>query len=155
MMDTSTDTKIYELNNIQYNSRKGSVISSSAKSAITIDALDKLLETDKNNNKHVTWTKLNDTIRYKKILDYVSTYSKKHSLNYDETSVLNAFLYDSISRKKLQRVKDVEYDVDAGKIKNIPGLVYNKTNKKYTLKNMNKRVCTLKHLPITLSKNTS
>ena len=52
-----------------------------------------------------------------------------------------------MNRKKLYRVKDVSYDKITGLIKEIPSLFYNKSNKHYTLKNMDKRVNTLKSLP--------
>jgi hypothetical protein len=46
----------------------------------------------------------------------------------------------------LQRVKDVIYDKTTGQIKEIPALSYTKTNKHFTLKNLEKRVSTLKSL---------
>ena len=48
--------------------------------------------------------------------------------------------------KKLQRVKDVVYDKTNGSIKEIPALAYTKTNKHFTLKNIDKRISTLKSL---------
>ena len=44
-----------------------------------------------------------------------------------------------MERKKLQRVKDVQYSIDTGKIISIPGLLFNKKNNKFTLKNMDKK----------------
>jgi hypothetical protein len=55
-------------------------------------------------------------------------------------------LKDCIDRKKLQRVKDVVYDKTNGSIKEIPALSYTKANKHFTLKNIDKRVSTLKSL---------
>ena len=49
-----------------------------------------------------------------------------------------------MDRKKLQRAKDVNYDISTGKIINIPGLIFNKTNNKFTLKNLDKKGSTLK-----------
>ncbi len=51
-----------------------------------------------------------------------------------------------MERKKLQRVKDVQYNVNTGKIINIPGLKFNKDKQKYTLKNVDKKTSTLKSL---------
>ena len=56
------------------------------------------------------------------------------------------FLKDCLDRKKLQRVKDVIYDKTTGQIKDIPALSYTKSNKHFTLKNLEKRVSTLKSL---------
>jgi len=52
-----------------------------------------------------------------------------------------------LDRKKLQRVKDVIYDKETGTVKDIPGLVYTKGTKHFTLKNIDKRISTLKSLP--------
>ena len=46
----------------------------------------------------------------------------------------------------MQRVKDVIYDKTTGQIKEIPALSYTKSNKHFTLKNLEKRVSTLKSL---------
>ena len=64
----------------------------------------------------------------------------------EETELLLLFLKDCIERKKLQRVKDVNYDKTTGNIKDIPALTYVKTTKHFTLKNIDKRVSTLKSL---------
>ena len=51
-----------------------------------------------------------------------------------------------MDRKKLQRVKDVIYDVENQVIINIPTLTINKQTNRYTLKNLDKKVSTLKSL---------
>ena len=56
------------------------------------------------------------------------------------------FLKDSLDKKKLCKVKDVIYDKINGIVKEIPALTYTKTNKHFTLKNMDKRISTLKSL---------
>ena len=108
--------------------------------------LDKYLENEKNNNVNDLWCKLNKTIKTKKIQEYVEIYKKQNNLNDEESEKLFLFLKDCIDRKKLQRVKDVIYDKENGTIKDIPGLCYVKSNKHFTLKNMDKRVSTLKSL---------
>ena len=67
-------------------------------------------------------------------------------MNEEECKLLSVFLKDSLDKKKLSRVKDVIYDKEAGIIKEIPALVYTKSNKHFTLKNIDKRVSTLKSL---------
>ena len=79
-------------------------------------------------------------------MDYVEVYSKEKNLDEDESKILTTFLRDSIDKKKLSRVKDVIYDKVNGNIKEIPALTYMKSNKHFTLKNMDKRVSTLKSL---------
>lgn len=47
---------------------------------------------------------------------------------------------------KLIRVKEVTYDKENGVIRDIPALCYIKTTKHFTLKNIDKRISTLKSL---------
>jgi hypothetical protein len=108
--------------------------------------LDKFLENEKNNNVNEPWCKLNKTIKTKKIQEYVEIYKEQNNLNDEEGRNLFSFLKDCIDRKKLQRVKDVIYDKDTGNIKEIPSLCYVKSSKHFTLKNIDKRVSTLKSL---------
>jgi hypothetical protein len=82
----------------------------------------------------------------RKLQDYVTVYKEDNKLSDDEGELLITFLKDCIDRKKLQRVKDVIYDKENGKIKEIPSLHYMKSNKHFTLKNLDKRVSTLKSL---------
>jgi len=108
--------------------------------------LEKFLENEKNNNNNEPWCKLNKTIKTKKLQDYVEIYKQQNNLNDEESQNLFLFLKDCIDRKKLQRVKDVIYDKENGIIKEIPALCYVKSNKHFTLKNIDKRVSTLKSL---------
>lgn len=108
--------------------------------------LDKFLENEKNNNNNEPWCKLNKTTKSKKIQEYVEVYKEQNTLNDEERDNLFLFLKDCIDRKKLQRVKDVIYDKENGTIKEIPALCYVKSNKHFTLKNIDKRVSTLKSL---------
>jgi hypothetical protein len=108
--------------------------------------LDKFLENEKNNNVNEPWCKLNKTIKTKKLQEYVEIYKQQNNLNEEESVNLFTFLKDCIDRKKLQRVKDVIYDKENGTIKEIPALCYVKSNKHFTLKNIDKRVSTLKSL---------
>ena len=98
------------------------------------------------NNINEPWCKLNKTIKTKKLIDFVEIYSKEKNFSADESKALLAFLKDCLDKKKLARVKDVVYDKDTGTVKEIPALTYVKTTKHFTLKNIDKRVSTLKSL---------
>ncbi len=116
------------------------------KSEKDLSNLDKFLESEKINNVNEPWCKLNKTIKTKKLLDFVEKYKTDNNLDNDEAKLLTSFLKDCIDRKKLQRVKDVIYDKTSGSIKEIPALAYTKITKHFTLKNVDKRVSTLKSL---------
>ena len=109
--------------------------------------LDKFLEDDKQTSRKEPWSKLDKTMKTKKIMAFVESYSEEKKLQKDQKKALETFLKDCLNRKRLQRVKDVDYDKDNGIIKSIPSLVPTKTSKQFTLKNIEKRVNTLKSLP--------
>ena len=136
-----------ELKNIKYKTMllNGAPIQET-KSSNDLSNLDKFLETEKNNNINEPWCKLNKTIKTKKLIDFVEIYSKEKNFSADESKALLAFLKDCLDKKKLARVKDVVYDKDTGTVKEIPALTYVKTTKHFTLKNIDKRVSTLKSL---------
>jgi tRNA G10 N-methylase Trm11 len=108
--------------------------------------LDSFLENEKNNNKNEPWCKLDKTVKSIKLIQYVSEYKILNELEEEEENNMIQFLKDCLDRKKLQRVKDVIYDKTTGLIKDIPGLHYVKANRHFTLKNIDKRISTLKSL---------
>lgn len=148
MEDTTLITnECQELKNIKYKTMLlNGVTLQETKSSNNLTNLDIFLENEKVNNVNEPWCKLNKTIKTKKLQDYVEIYKKLHNLSDEEGELLFIFLKDCIDRKKLQRVKDVLYDKENGSIKEIPGLHYVKSNKHFTLKNIDKRVSTLKSL---------
>jgi hypothetical protein len=142
-----TNNECQELKNLKYKTLLlNGVPLKEIKSSNDLSNLDKFLENEKNNNVNEPWCKLNKTIKTKKIQEYVEVYKIQNNLTDEEGRLLFTFLKDCIDRKKLQRVKDVVYDKEHGNIKDIPTLCYVKTNKHFTLKNVDKRVSTLKSL---------
>ena len=136
-----------ELKNIKYKTMllNGNTFKET-KSSNNLMNLDKFLEDEKNNNKNEPWCKLDKTIKTKKMLEFVNEYKKKNEFTEEEEKMLIDFLKDCLDRKKLQRVKDVVYDKTTGTIKDIPGLIYTKGTKHFTLKNIDKRISTIKSL---------
>jgi len=136
-----------ELKNIKYKTMLlTGVPLHETKSSNDISNLEKFLEDEKINNSNEPWCKLNKTIKTKKLIEYVEIYKKDKNLDENETKNLVAFLKDSLDKKKLCRVKDVIYDKINGVVKEIPALTYTKSSKHFTLKNMDKRISTLKSL---------
>lgn len=137
-----------ELKNIQFKTMLMTGVQlTQNKSYQNLDNLDKFLEDEKISNENEPWCKLNKTIKLKKLLEYVDSYKNENELNEEETEILVQFLKDCLDRKKLQRIKDVVYDKENGIVKSIPALTYIKTNKHFTLKNIEKRISTVKSLP--------
>ena len=144
---TEMHDECLELKNIKYKSMllNGSVLKET-KTSNNLNCLDNFLENEKNNNINEHWSKLDKTIKTKKLMDYVETYKTENQLTEEEESLLVRFFKDCLDRKKLQRVKDVIYDKETGNIKDIPALTFVKSIKHFTLKNLDKRISTHKCL---------
>ena len=111
-----------------------------------INNIDNFLDQEKKHNQKQPWCKLGNGTKIRKINEYVNEYSIKNKLNDEDKKKLKSYLKKSMERKKLQRVKDVQYDIENQKIINIPGLLYHKEKNKFTLKNLDKNSSTLKSL---------
>lgn len=136
-----------ELKNIKYKTMlNGHVLTCFKTSQEDLTKLDKFLDDDKIHNISEPWSKLDKTIKTQKILLFAKEYGKIHHFNDEEINSLIAFLKECLGRKRIQRVRDVIYDKTIGKIMEIPALTYNKGNKHFTLKNLDKRINTLKSL---------
>jgi hypothetical protein len=142
-----TTDECHELKNIKYKTMllNGNPLQET-RSSNDLSNLEKFLENEKNNNSNEPWCKLNKTIKTKKLIEFVNVYKKDKNLDEEEIKSLVFFLKDCLDKKKLQRVKDVIYDKITGSVKEIPALHYIKSNKHFTLKNIDKRVSTLKSL---------
>ena len=147
-LNTEHKDECIELKNIKYKTMLLSGVNiKETKASNDMINLEKYLEDEKNNNIIEPWSKLDKTVKTKKLISYAETYKNDKKISEEEKNQLIIFLKDSLDRKKLNRVKDVIYDKTTGNIKEIPALMYNKTNKHFTLKNIDKRVSTLKSLP--------
>lgn len=156
MEESTVVEECSELKNIKYKTMllKGSPLQET-KNSNNISNLDKFLEDEKQNNKNEPWSKLNKTIKILKLIDFVDSYKKLNDLDDTEAELLISFFKDSLDRNKLQKVKDVIYDKTEGVIKDIPALHYVKANKHFTLRNMDKRVSTLKSLSVKKTNGTA
>ena len=108
--------------------------------------LDKFLENEKITNSNEPWSKLDKTAKIRKLTLFADNYKVLNNLTDAEYEQLISFFRDCLDKKKLQRVKDVNYNKENGEIKDIPALFYIKPSNHFTLKNIDKRVSTLKGL---------
>jgi hypothetical protein len=108
--------------------------------------LDKFLENEKITNSNEPWSKLDKTDKIKKLFLFADNYKNSNNLSDTEYEELIIFFRYCLDKKKLQRVKDVNYNRETGEIKDIPALFHNKSSNHFTLKNLDKRVSTLKGL---------
>jgi hypothetical protein len=108
--------------------------------------IDLFLEKESNLNKHEPWNKLDKTDKIKQLTEYVNASASTYALNDLEIAECKSYLIDSLDKKKLQHVKDVQYDNQNGKIIIIPSLHFNPTTRKFTFKRNEKRASTVKSL---------
>jgi len=111
------------------------------------NAIDQMLEMEKQHNKNEQWNKLDKTVKIQKLHQYAEKYGKENSLPIKDIKSLKAFFISSLDSNKLQKTKDVVYDKASREITAIPALHFNQTSRSYTLKILDsKRVSTLKSL---------
>ena len=135
-----------ELKNIKYKTMLLSPNNMDVKTKGNVLNLDEIIKQDKINNEKLPWNKLNKTVKLKKINDYIKIYSKSNEISNDVSDELKTLLHTSIDNKMLQKAKDIVYDKNDGIIKNIPGLTFNKSSKKFTIRNTEKKVSPLRSL---------
>ena len=135
-----------ELQNIKYQTMLLNHNSKIYDTKPNIDNIEAFLEKEKEANKKKPWSKLSKASKLKKISEYVIQYTDENKLNEEQSVELKKYLSQCLNRKKLQRQKDVVYDITTNKIKSINGLIYNKVKNKFTLKVKDKKTNTLKSL---------
>ena len=133
-----------ELKNIKYKSMLLNGLDNKVASNTRTANVNLFLDQERSLNKMEPWNKLDKTVKIKQLHDYVELIALEHALDADASLHLKNYLAASLDRKKLQCVKDVQYD--NGKIKLIPSLQFNPLTRKFTLKRSDKRSSTLKSL---------
>ena len=135
-----------ELKNIKYQTMLLNSNSKVDSNKNNTENLDSILAKESLENKKKPWSKLGISVKIRKINFFIAHHNWETKLTPKEQEELASYLKTAIQRKKLQRAKDVVYDVSTGIIKSIPGLTYNKTKKRFTLRRIDKKNSTLKGL---------
>lgn len=138
-----------ELKNIKYqtmliNNNVNNINKTTDKNTIT--NIDEFLSNEIKFNEKQPWSKLGDGVKLTKINEFATYYCNKHKSHKNKKAELVKYLKRCMHHKKLQRVKDVEYNMKTGKITKIPGLKWETTKNKFTLKKPDKKGSTLKNL---------
>jgi len=116
-------------------------------STMNINALDTLLETEKQHNKTEPWNKLDKTVKIQKLHCYAEKYGKEKCLPVKEVKSLKQFFISCLEKGKLLKTKDVAYDKESRELTGIPALHFNTDKHNFTLRILDtKRVSTLKSL---------
>lgn len=119
----------------------------SSTAEFSLNAIDKLLETEKNHNKTESWNKLDKSVKTQKLHTFAEKYGKDHGLPMKDIKALKQFFVDCVDKNRLSKTKDLIYDKEANEIVGIPSLHFQTATHHFTLKNIDpKRVSTLKAL---------
>lgn len=112
----------------------------------TMNKIDAMLETEKKSMNSEPWNKLDKRLKIQKLHAYAEKYGKENGLPMKEVKGLKTFFSTCLTKDKLAKVKDVEYNKETGIISNIGGLAFNLTTRAFTIRNLDKKVSTLKSL---------
>ena len=137
------DTKIM-------NKYKNHMISAAAleedKANSSLTQIDLLLEQEKKALSTEQWNKLDKRLKIQKLHAYAEKYGRENAFSVKDVKGLKQFFSECLAKDKMAKVRDVEYDKTHGIIQSIPGLIFNPATRAFTLKNLDKKVSTLKSL---------
>ena len=77
------------------------------------------------------WNKLNKSLKLKRLMEFADRYSEKEKLDSSRKDQLKQMLKDKLDKKCLQKIKEVNYNIETQQIDDIPQLIY---THKYTLR---------------------
>lgn len=134
-----------ELKNIKYKSMLLNGVQKETEIKSNLFQVEEFLEKEmKTSNENIPWTKLEKATKLKKLMEFAVLHASKLKLNEDEIDNLKTVLKESIDRKHLQRVKDVNYDKEKCIINDIPLLYFNENTRKFIIRRNDKKSSTLK-----------
>ena len=107
-----------------------------------INDLENKLDAERTLNNKSSWSKLDKSTKLQKIKIFCNSYGVSSN---SEKELLYTVLKTALEQNKLQKIKDVVYDIDKQEIKDIPVLM--KNSDKFYIKN-EKRISTSKSLPV-------
>jgi len=155
MKDTSKkNDSCNELKNIKYQNMLLSNSKLKNDAVSNIYNIDNFLKQEIQLNKKLPWNKLGKSRKIVLIKKYIIKYSNKHKLSDKLKQKLQAYLLLCIDRKKLQKIKDLQYDIEKNEIVDIPLLHFNKSNEKFILKRSDKKHKISSHLAPKKNKKT-
>jgi hypothetical protein len=129
---------------------KNYMISASAleaeKANSSLNHIDALLEQEKKTFNNEPWNKLDKRLKIQKLHAYAEKYGRENAFSTKDVKGLKLFFSDCLMKDKMAKVRDVEYDKVLGIISAIPGLFFNPSTRVFTLRNLDKKVSTLKSL---------
>lgn len=145
---TDNTEECQDLKNLQYKTMmiKGKRTSLMSKTPGDTAGIEKLLEQEMSLNKNISWSRLDRSVKMRKLQEYTTSYSEKNSLSEKDRLRLSKYLISALERNRLHKVREIKYNKETEVIEDIPCLAYNKDTRKFTLKRIEKRVSTITSL---------
>ena len=135
-----------ELKNIKYKTMLLTNNPVESETQETITCIDDFLEKEKQLNTKLPWSKLEKSIKLKKLYIFADYYVKANNMSSIDNKQLKTVLKDALEKKLLLKSSIVIYDKNKEIISNITNLSYNNVSKKFLVKDVNKRIVTSKSL---------
>lgn len=145
-----------EYNSLKYRTMimTGTNIESNTHNTINEDKLNIFLDQEMKNNKKQSWNKLSKTEKIKKMNDYMKIIKDKYELDEIEYDNNLKFLLNLIERRKTNKINEINYDESEQKIIEIGLVIFNQTNRKFTLNKNLKKNDSIKKKTTVIKKKT-
>ena len=135
-----------ELQNIEYQTMLLNNNNKVVSNKQNTDDIEQFLNNEKEHSYYKPWNKLGNHIKLQILNQYVERLSEEMNYTDDQQKDLLQYIKTCIHRKKLSKIKDVDYDKEKGIINSIPSLIFDKNRQKFTLKTTEKKNSSLKGL---------
>ena len=125
-----------EYNTLKYKTMimTGQNIDKPIQNETNITDLDSFLMNEMNENKKQPWNKLSKTDKINKIIHFIKNILvNKYNLTEIEKANTQRYLLTLIDRKKISKNSELDYDETTGEIVNIHSIIFNTTNRNFTL----------------------
>lgn len=91
---------------------------------VRFQALDKLLDSERQHNKTESWNKLDNTIKIQRLHAYAEVFGINNHLPAKDVKLLKVYFVECLTKNKLQKAKDVIYSKESQEVVSVPGLGY-------------------------------
>lgn len=102
--------------------------------------IDNFLDNEMKTNEKVSWNKLDNSNKLKKIEKFINKFSKENNLKKEEITRMKEFFKINLERKKFQKIKEVNYDKDKGEIASVPIMIFNEVTRNFSIKRSEKKI---------------
>ena len=98
------------------------------------ETLEEIIQRDTDRIASLPWNKLDKSTKIKKLNEFSDRTGLTQDLSVAVIQGLKSMLKDKMSRKLLQKTKDIVYDKEKGMILDIPNLLFHTETQKYTIR---------------------